>query len=115
MLLVFGLGYAARAIAARAGMPVVGTTRDGREGTLRFDAADAALAAATHVLSSVPPDEAGDPVLARLGTVRRAQLSASPRETSCPRRYPAGRRALSAITSPAIASSAPAAASADQR
>ncbi len=67
MLLVFGLGYAARAIAARAGMPVVGTTRDGREGTLRFDAADAALAAATHVLSSVPPDEAGDPVLARYG------------------------------------------------
>lgn len=68
MLLIFGLGYTARAIAARAGMPVVGTTRDGRDGTLPFDAADGALAAATHVLSSVPPDADGDPVLRRYGT-----------------------------------------------
>lgn len=67
MLLIFGLGYAARAVARHAGISVVGTTRDGRDGTLAFDAADAALAAATHVLSSVPPDDAGDPVLARYG------------------------------------------------
>ena len=67
MLLIFGLGYAAQAVARRAGMAVVGTTRDGRDGTLAFDGADAALAAATHVLSSVPPDDAGDPVLARYG------------------------------------------------
>ncbi|MGJ3628522.1 hypothetical protein AB5I41_19160 [Sphingomonas sp. MMS24-JH45] len=66
MLLIFGLGYAARAVAAVAGMPVVGTTRDGRDGTLRFDAADAALAAASHVLSSVPPDADGDPGVAAL-------------------------------------------------
>ncbi len=67
MLLIFGLGYAARAVAAAAGMPVVGTTRDGRDGTLRFEQADAALAAASHVLSSVPPDAEGDPVLRRYG------------------------------------------------
>ena len=67
-LFVFGLGYAARAIAAVGDWPTLGTTRDGRNGTIRFDDADAVragLAAATHVLSSVPPDEAGaDPVLA---------------------------------------------------
>ena len=47
MLLILGLGYTARAVAAVAGMAVVGTTRDGRDGTLAFDAAGAALAAAT--------------------------------------------------------------------
>jgi nucleoside-diphosphate-sugar epimerase len=67
MLLIFGLGYTARAIAGAAGMSVVGTTRDGRDGSLAFDAADAALAAASHVLSSVPPDADGDPVLRRYG------------------------------------------------
>ena len=70
-LFVFGLGYAARAIADAAGGAVLATTRDGRDGTIRFDDAAAVLAgvaAATHVLSSVPPDEAaGDPVLARYG------------------------------------------------
>jgi nucleoside-diphosphate-sugar epimerase len=68
-LLVLGLGYTASRLAARLrgeGWRVTGTTRDGREGTLRFDDRDAVaaeLAAASHVLSSVPPDEAGDPVL----------------------------------------------------
>lgn len=65
-LFVFGLGYAARAVADAAGAPVLATTRDGRDGTIRFDdeaAVRAGLAASTHVLSSVPPDEAGDPVL----------------------------------------------------
>lgn len=69
-LLIFGLGYSAARIAALAearGAVVTGTTRDGRDGTVRFDAADAALAGATHVLSSVPPDNGGDPVLARYG------------------------------------------------
>ena len=70
-LLIFGLGYTARCIAAA--LPdwhVTGTTRDGRDGTLRFDdeaAVRPALAAATHVLSSVPPDAGIDPVLARYG------------------------------------------------
>ncbi|MEH3101525.1 NAD(P)-dependent oxidoreductase [Sphingomonas adhaesiva] len=70
-LFVFGLGYAAGAIAQAAGGAVLATTRDGRGGTIRFDDAEAVragVAAATHVLSSVPPDEAtGDPVLARYG------------------------------------------------
>jgi nucleoside-diphosphate-sugar epimerase len=71
-LLIFGLGYTASSLAARLrgeGWHVVGTTRDGRDGTLRFDDAAAVepeIAAATHVLSSVPPD-GGDPVLVRYG------------------------------------------------
>ena len=69
-LLIFGLGYTAQAIAAAWPGPVVGTTRDGRDGTIRFDDGDAvrgALAAASHVLSSVPPDDSGDPVLNAYG------------------------------------------------
>jgi hypothetical protein len=72
-LFVFGLGYAARAIAEAASVPLLATTRDGRDGTIRFDDADAVragLAAATHVLSSIPPDADGageDPVLASYG------------------------------------------------
>lgn len=70
-LLIFGFGYTAQAIAtALPGWHVTGTTRDGRDGTLRFDdeaAVRPALAAATHVLSSVPPDGGIDPVLARYG------------------------------------------------
>lgn len=70
-LLIFGMGYTSKVIAARlraAGWEVVGT---GREGTLRFDDRDAvlsALAGASHVLSSVPPArEGGDPVLDSYG------------------------------------------------
>ena len=70
-MLIFGLGYTARRIAARltaAGWEVVST---GREGTLRFDDAGAvrlALADAAAVLSSVPPDGTGcDPVLDAYG------------------------------------------------
>ena len=68
-LFVFGLGYTAARIGARAGV-MAATTRDGRDGSLRFDdeaAVRPALAAATHVLSSVPPDGDADPVLARYG------------------------------------------------
>ena len=67
-LFVFGLGYAARAIADAASCPLLATTRDGRDGTIRFDDAEqvlAGLAASTHVLSSVPPEDAGDAVLNR--------------------------------------------------
>jgi len=69
-LLVFGLGYAASHLAARlrgAGWRVVGTSRDGRGDTLRFDdhaAVGTEIAAAGHILSSVPPGD-GDPVLGR--------------------------------------------------
>jgi nucleoside-diphosphate-sugar epimerase len=78
-LLCFGLGYSARVLAARLareGWGVSGTSRSaGQAEALRaaryeavvFDRAhrlpDAAFAGVTHVLSSVPPDEAGDPVL----------------------------------------------------
>jgi nucleoside-diphosphate-sugar epimerase len=71
-LLIFGLGYTAERIAAamRArGWRVVAT---GSAGDIAFadrDAVRAALAEATHVLSSVPPDRVsgGDPVLDSYG------------------------------------------------
>ena len=69
-LLIFGLGYTAERIAtalATKGWHVTGTSRDGRDGTIRF--ADTAavtreMALATHILSSVPPADEQDPVLA---------------------------------------------------
>jgi hypothetical protein len=70
MLLIFGLGYTATRIAAAWPGGSVGTTRDGRDGTLRFDDAAMvrpAIAAATHILSSVPPEGEVDPVLDRYG------------------------------------------------
>lgn len=70
-IFIFGLGYTAGRIGAALaaqGWDVVST---GREGTLRFgDAGNVrlALADASHVLSSVPPDGAGgDPVLDAYG------------------------------------------------
>ncbi len=74
-LLIFGLGYTAGRIAERLageGWHVVGTTRDGRGDTLRFDDTDAVtaeIAAATHILSSVPPVDEVDPVLVRYGSL----------------------------------------------
>jgi hypothetical protein len=70
MLLIFGLGYTATRIAAAWPGGSVGTTRDGRNGTLRFDddtMVRPAIAAATHILSSVPPEGEVDPVLDRYG------------------------------------------------
>lgn len=85
-LLIFGLGYTGRAIAeaARAaGFTVAGTSRSGAPGTVPFDAAEAAVRTATHVLTTAAPVElptmsasgsalttpafgdTGDPVLAR--------------------------------------------------
>jgi len=72
-LLIFGLGYTAQALADRLrgdGWRVVGTSRDGRAGTIRFDDADAVrreIAVASHILSSVPPADEADPVLATYG------------------------------------------------
>ncbi len=71
-LFIFGLGYTATRIAHSVrslGWEVVAT---GRNGNLSFDDADgvrAALASASHVLSSVPPDResALDPVLSTYG------------------------------------------------
>jgi nucleoside-diphosphate-sugar epimerase len=77
---LFGLGFSGRVIARRlveAGWSVAGTTRSGEmidggeviDGieTFAFDRdhplPEHALAGVTHVLSSVPPDRMGDPVL----------------------------------------------------
>ena len=68
------MGYTARVLAAsldRKRWQVSGTIR-GSKAAVEFDAvnfraADAALAAATHVLVSVPPDAAGDSVLVHYG------------------------------------------------
>lgn len=74
-LLVFGLGYTAGRLAGRLraeGWHVAGTTRDGHEDTLRFadrTAVAAEIAAATHLLSSVPPEGDVDPVLATYGNL----------------------------------------------
>ena len=71
-LFLFGLGFCGRELAKRQrqlGWPVVGTVRPGHQqpGQLPFDRdhpipADA-LAGVTHLVSSVPPDQQGDPVL----------------------------------------------------
>ena len=72
-MLIFGMGYAAGHLAERLrarGWEVSGTTCDGRGDTLPFGDAGAVLAAvrsATHIMSSVPPAEGADPVLARYG------------------------------------------------
>jgi nucleoside-diphosphate-sugar epimerase len=82
-LFCFGLGYSAEMLARRclaAGWRVAGTCRTAarrselaalgiegwlldREQPLADETLDGALAGATHLLSSVPPDDAGDPVL----------------------------------------------------
>ena len=80
-LFCFGLGYTGRAVAvaaARQGWRIAGTRRAGPAGAEEFDPgwtvesfdrdhplADpaAALAGTTHLLSTVPPDAGGDPVL----------------------------------------------------
>ncbi len=72
-LLIFGLGYTAQALATRLisdGWAVTGTSRDGRQGTIRFDnhaRVLAEIAAASHILSSVPPEGEADPVLSAYG------------------------------------------------
>lgn len=84
-LLCLGLGYTARALARRLepkGFRIAGTARNSEgaaaitaagwqglvlDGAHRSPDLDAAIAEATHVLVSAPPDEAGDPVLRGLG------------------------------------------------
>jgi len=72
-MLIFGIGYAASRLADRLrarGWKVTGTTQGGRGDSIAFGDEAAVLAAlrgATHVLSSVPPAEGADPVLARYG------------------------------------------------
>lgn len=61
-LLLFGPGYCGAAIARAAAEAGHEVTLAGRETDARQD-----IAAATHVLSTVPPGADGDPVLARYG------------------------------------------------
>ena len=93
ILFCFGLGYTAERFAARMkdrGWRILGTVRSPEKAArlaargfeaLVFDGAGpsaavtAALGEATHVLSSVPPDAAGDPVLRHHGRA----LAAAPR------------------------------------
>jgi nucleoside-diphosphate-sugar epimerase len=77
-LLVFGAGYSGAAVeqaAKAAGFVTVGTTRRGDPPRVAFDDAEAVLATATHLLSTVPPGEHGDPVLRRYG----AAIAGAPR------------------------------------
>lgn len=75
-LFIFGMGYTSKILAARlraAGWEVAGTGRDGTVGFEDREAVLAALAGASHVLSSVPPArEGGDPVLDAYGDALRA-------------------------------------------
>jgi len=89
-LFVFGLGYSALALGERLraqGWSVAGTVRTAEKAAVlrrrgfevhRFDRdrpladAAAAIAGTTHLLSSVPPDREGDPVLDRHGADLRA-------------------------------------------
>jgi nucleoside-diphosphate-sugar epimerase len=85
-LLVFGVGYVGSAIAraaAAAGLSVAGTARsttvalrpDSGLANVDFDSAGSAVAQATHLLSTAPPDASGDPVLSRHGDA----IAAAPR------------------------------------
>jgi nucleoside-diphosphate-sugar epimerase len=81
-LLIFGLGYTGRAIAAAAisaGHAVSATTRGTAADApgvtlLPFNRAHAAIEAADYIIATAAPDEHGDPVLARY----RAALEAAP-------------------------------------
>ena len=69
-MLIFGLGYSAARIAAALEAKGWQFEATGSAGTLAFDdptAVGEAISKASHVLSSVPPSEEGDPVLARYG------------------------------------------------
>jgi len=75
-MLIFGLGFTASRLADRLraeGWQVIATRRAAGPDILAFDDADgvrAAIAAASHILSSVPPDgEDRDPVLERYGAM----------------------------------------------
>ncbi|HEX2793851.1 MAG TPA: SDR family NAD(P)-dependent oxidoreductase [Croceicoccus sp.] len=72
-MFVFGMGYTAKAIAARLageGWVVTGTGRDGDVDFADDDAVAFALAGADAVLSSVPPArDGGEPVLDRYGAL----------------------------------------------
>lgn len=68
--MIFGLGYSAQVIARKLAASGWTISSTGSAGTIAFDdkqAVKAALARASHVLSSVPPADDSDPVLDRYG------------------------------------------------
>lgn len=85
LLLCLGLGFTARALARRLadqGFRIAGTARSAEgaaaiategwqglvlDGARRSAELDEAMALATHILVSAPPDDAGDPILRGLG------------------------------------------------
>jgi len=77
-LLIFGFGYCGHAVAdAAPEFNVVSTTRstiDPDAARVRFDAAEAAIAAASHILVTIGPGADGDPVLRRYAD----EIAASP-------------------------------------
>ncbi len=81
-MLIFGMGYTSSRLAERLraeGWEVIGTRRVAQDGAIAFDDRQsvlAALASATHILSSVPPSRGGsEPVLDQYGdTIRSASL-----------------------------------------
>jgi nucleoside-diphosphate-sugar epimerase len=80
MLLILGQGYSGAWIAERAraaGLEVLGVKRSAADGVIAFDdpALPRAVASASHILSSVPPDSttARDPMLDRFGPALKAQ------------------------------------------
>jgi nucleoside-diphosphate-sugar epimerase len=77
-LFIFGLGYSAQAVRRAARARGIEVTATGRAGELAFEdepGVAVALAGATHVLSSVPPERASgaDPVLARYSALLAGQ------------------------------------------
>jgi len=83
---IFGLGYSGKAVArllAKHGMAVTGTVRHPDEAAglgwpvVRFERGHRlpaqALAGVTHILSTVPPDDKGDPVIDEAGAAIAAQ------------------------------------------
>lgn len=72
-MLILGMGYSAARLGQRLraeGWAVTGVRRSASPDIIAFDDAPlvrGAIAAATHILSSVPPEGEGDPVLARYG------------------------------------------------
>lgn len=78
MLLIIGQGFSGERLARMArgaGLDVLGVRRSGGAGCVAFDdpALPATVATADFLLSSVPPGEDGDPVLARFGGVLAAR------------------------------------------
>ena len=70
-LLIFGLGYSARAVVEAApDFDVTAASRSDKiDVTIPFDAAESAILTATHILVTAPPDANGDPVLHRYADI----------------------------------------------